>query len=62
MMDTRENLTLVQNVISKMLETEIIIRCVITSTKNTDIPTEVDSDGMVATSMRDFGGEIVDIK
>jgi hypothetical protein len=35
---------------------------VITSTKNTDIPTEVDSDGMVATSMRDFGGEIVDIK
>ena len=62
MMDTRENLTLVQNVISKMLETEIIIRCVITSTKNTDIPTEVDSDGMVATSMRDMGGEIVDIQ
>jgi hypothetical protein len=35
---------------------------VITTAKNNDIPTEVDDDGMVASALRDMGGEIVDIQ
>lgn len=62
MMDTRENLAIVQEVISQLMGTEIAVRCGITTAKNTDIPTEVDGDGMVASALRDLGGEIVDIQ
>jgi DNA polymerase-3 subunit gamma/tau len=62
MMDTRENLAIVQEVVSQLMGTEIGVRCGITTAKNTDIPTEVDGDGMVASALRDLGGEIVDIQ
>jgi DNA polymerase-3 subunit gamma/tau len=61
-MDKRENLEVVQQVVSRILEKEIAVRCAITSAKNTDIPSEVDGDGMVASALRDLGGEIVDIQ
>jgi DNA polymerase-3 subunit gamma/tau len=61
-MNKRENLEVVQQVVSQVLEQEIAVRCVITSAKNTDIPSEVDDDGMVASALRDMGGEIVDIQ
>jgi DNA polymerase-3 subunit gamma/tau len=61
-MNKRENLEIVQQVVSQVLEKEIAVRCVITSAKNTDIPSEVDDDGMVASALRDMGGEIVDIQ
>jgi DNA polymerase-3 subunit gamma/tau len=62
MMSKREDITLVQGIVSQALGTEIAIRCVITSAKSNDIPTEVDDDGMVASALRDLGGEIVDIQ
>lgn len=61
-MAKRENAEIVRQVVSQVLETEIDVRCVITSAKNNDIPSEVDNDGMVASALRDMGGEIVDIQ
>jgi DNA polymerase-3 subunit gamma/tau len=58
----RENLEIVQQIVSQVLGKEITVRCVITTAKNNDIPTEVDDDGMVASALRDMGGEIVDIQ
>lgn len=62
MMSKREDITLVQGIASQVMGTEIAIRCVITAAKSNDIPTEVDDDGMVASALRDLGGEIVDIQ
>ena len=61
-MNKRENLEIVQQVVSSILEQEIAVRCVISTAKNTDIPSEVDEDGMVASALRDMGGEIVDVQ
>ena len=61
-MAKRENLETIQQVFSRVLGTEIDVRCAITTAKNNDIPTEVDDDGMVASALRDMGGEIVDIQ
>jgi hypothetical protein len=61
-MAKRENLEFIQQVFSRVLGTEIDVRCAITAAKNNDIPTEVDDDGMVASALRDMGGEIVDIQ
>jgi DNA polymerase-3 subunit gamma/tau len=61
-MTKRENLEIVQQVVSQVLGKEIAVRGVITTAKNNDIPTEVDDDGMVASALRDMGGEIVDIQ
>lgn len=61
-MNKRENLEVVQQVISQILQKEISVRCVITTAKNTDIPSEVDENGMVASALRDMGGEIVDVQ
>jgi hypothetical protein len=61
-MAKRENIELVERVISGIVGTPIEVRCTITSAKNTDIPSEVDDDGMVASALRDMGGEIVDIQ
>ena len=36
------------------------VRCVVSGGKS--IPASVDHDGMVATALRDLGGEIVDIQ
>jgi hypothetical protein len=61
-MTKRDNVEIIQQVVSQVLGTEITVRCVITTAKNNDIPTEVDDDGMVASALRDMGGEIVDIQ
>jgi DNA polymerase-3 subunit gamma/tau len=58
----RENLEIIKRVFSQVLGTEIDVRCAITAAKNNDIPTDVDDDGMVASALRDMGGEIVDIQ
>jgi DNA polymerase-3 subunit gamma/tau len=58
----RENIEIVQLVVSEMVGTQIEVRSTITTAKNTDIPSEVDRDGMVASALRDMGGEIVDIQ
>lgn len=57
-----ENTEIVERVVSEIVGTQIEVRSTITSAKNTDIPSEVDGDGMVASALRDMGGEIVDIQ
>ena len=57
-----ENLEIVEKVVSEIVGSPIEVRCAITTAKNTDIPTGVDDDGMVASALRDMGGEIVDIQ
>jgi DNA polymerase-3 subunit gamma/tau len=61
-MSQRENTTIIQNIISQVLGTEVSIRCVTSTAKNTQIPSDVDEDGIVASALRDLGGEIVDIQ
>jgi DNA polymerase-3 subunit gamma/tau len=56
------NVTLVQEVLKQVLGTETILRCVTASGKRAAPPPDVDSDGMVASALRDLGGEIVDIQ
>jgi DNA polymerase III subunit gamma/tau len=61
-MAKRENLTIVEQVMTQVLETKINIQCIISSAQRTTLPVDVDSDGMVASALRDLGGEIVDIQ
>lgn len=61
-MGKRENTELVERVVSEIVGSQVEIRATVTSAKNTDIPSEVDGDGMVASALRDMGGEIVDIQ
>jgi hypothetical protein len=61
-MAKRENTEIVARVVSTIVGTPIDVRSTITTAKNNDIPTEVDDDGMVASALRDMGGEIVDIQ
>ena len=62
MMSKREDIAFVRGIVSQVLGTEVEVRCVISAAKSNDIPTEVDDDGMVASALRDLGGEIVDIQ
>ena len=61
-MAKRENTELVERVVSEIVGSQVEVRATVTSAKNTDIPSEVDGDGMVASALRDMGGEIVDIQ
>lgn len=61
-MSKKENLTLVQSVISQVMQEELTVRCIINLARSTEIPPGVDDDGMVAAALRDLGGEIVDIQ
>lgn len=61
-MAKRENKEIVERVVSEIVGAQIEVRSAITTAKNTDIPSEVDDDGMVASALRDMGGEIVDIQ
>lgn len=61
-MNKRENMEIVENVFSEVLEREISVRCVISTAKRTTIPPDIDTDGMVAAALRDLGGEIVDVQ
>jgi DNA polymerase III subunit gamma/tau len=56
------NLELVQRVLKQVMGTDIYVRVVLVSGKKSTPPPEVDSDGMVASALRDLGGEIVDVQ
>jgi len=58
----KENLALVQQALDQIVGPGIVIRCVTSTARRDAIPPEVDSDGMVASALRDLGGEIVDIQ
>lgn len=56
------NLELVKSSFVQVLNLEIDVQAVLVAGKKTTPPPDVDSDGMVASALRDLGGEIVDIQ
>jgi len=61
-MSKKDNQMIVEQVLSHVLERNVSVRCIISTAKRIDIPDDVDSEGMVASALRDLGGEIVDIQ
>ena len=60
-MEKDTNLGLAQNIISEMIQREVVIKCFVETRQRGSIPPEVDEDGIVAAAMRDLGGELVDM-
>jgi DNA polymerase-3 subunit gamma/tau len=56
------NIEMLQAVLKQVMGMDIYVQVVLTSGKKNAPPAEVDSDGMVASALRDLGGEIVDIQ
>jgi DNA polymerase III subunit gamma/tau len=56
------NIALLETVLKQVMGREIFVQVVLTSATKTTPPAEVDNDGMVASALRDLGGEIVDIQ
>ncbi len=56
------NIILLESVLKQVMGREIFVQVVLTSATKTTPPAEVDNDGMVASALRDLGGEIVDIQ
>jgi DNA polymerase-3 subunit gamma/tau len=59
-MEQGENIEILQQAMEEVMGESMPIRCIISTGKS--IPSDVDHDGMVATALRDLGGEIVDIQ
>jgi DNA polymerase-3 subunit gamma/tau len=60
-MEQGENLALTQQVISEYVGKEVLVRCLALKDRGSEIPPDVDIDGMVAAALRDLGGKIVDV-
>ncbi len=56
------NIDMLQKILKQVLGKEIFVQVALTSGTKNKPPDEVDSDGMVASAMRDLGGELVDIQ
>ncbi len=56
------NLDLLRKVLRQVMGKEIYVQVVLTTATKNKPPDEVDNDGMVASALRDLGGEIVDIQ
>ena len=61
-MEDPTNIELLQKVLQQVMGKEIVVQAVLTTGTKNKPPDEVDSDGMVASALRDLGGEIVDIQ
>jgi DNA polymerase-3 subunit gamma/tau len=61
-MEKPENIEIVQNILKQVIGETIHIRCTTVSAQRSAPPPEVDHDGMVASAVRDLGGEIVDVQ
>lgn len=61
-MEKTEHLEIAHQVLQQVLGVEAPLRCIVVSGKQGTPPSDVDSDGMVATALRDLGGEIVDMQ
>jgi DNA polymerase-3 subunit gamma/tau len=57
-----ENIQTLEKVLKRVIGREIYVKVILTSASKTAPPAEVDNDGMVASALRDLGGEIVDIQ
>jgi DNA polymerase-3 subunit gamma/tau len=56
------NIELLEKILTQVMGREIYVKVVLTSVSKSAPPSEVDNDGMVASALRDLGGEIVDIQ
>jgi len=56
------NIEMLQKVLKQVMGKELYVQVVISSATKSTPPSEVDNDGMVASALRDLGGEIVDIQ
>ena len=61
-MEKSSNLEVVLGVLREIFGQEVSIRCITLTGRRTTPPPGVDSDGMVASALRDLGGEIVDVR
>jgi DNA polymerase-3 subunit gamma/tau len=59
-MESGENLEIFRQVMEDVLGRKIAVICIVA--KGGEMPAEIDQEGMVATALRDLGGEIVDIQ
>jgi DNA polymerase-3 subunit gamma/tau len=59
-MEQGEHIEILQQALEQVIGESMSVRCVMSAGKS--IPADVDQDGMVATALRDLGGEIVDIQ
>jgi len=60
-MEKGENIQSAQAIISQIFGETVVIRCEALTGRQSSPPPGVDNDGMVASALRDLGGEIVDI-
>ncbi len=61
-MEKGDNVQVTCQALSQVVGKEVPVRCFIASGGKGTLPPEVESDGMVATALRDLGGEVVDIQ
>ena len=59
-MEQGDNLEIVCQVLEQVLGDAMAVRCVMST--GGELPADIDQDGMVASALRDLGGEIVDIQ
>ena len=59
-MEQPESMGIVRLVLAEVFGREINVKCYIDTVKRDAIPPNVDNDGMVASALRDLGGELVD--
>ncbi len=60
-MEKGDNIEITRKALAQVMGSDIPIRCFVAAGGHGSLPPDVDSDGMVATALRDLGGEIVDI-
>jgi DNA polymerase-3 subunit gamma/tau len=61
-MEKGDNVQVTCQALSQLIGKEVPVRCFIASGGKGTLPPEVESDGMVATALRDLGAEVVDIQ
>ncbi len=61
-MEKGDNVQVTCQALSQLIGKDVPVRCFIASGGKGTLPPEVESDGMVATALRDLGGEVVDIQ
>jgi len=61
-LENPSSLEAIKNAFKQVMSMEIEVAAVLVTGKKSTPPADVDSDGMVASALRDLGGEIVDIQ
>lgn len=61
-MEQDDNLSLLEEVLADFAGQTIPVRCIATKDRQSEIPPDVDIDGLVAAALRDLGGRIVDVQ